>query len=160
MSDGRAPRGLLHELINAHFKLKQDLDLCARIYEQVGADRSNIAQLSRLVFEAASGGDPGATALFTQAAGELADLVEAARVRLGFAAGETIPVSYSGGVFAHAGALLRPRFAQALQERSSHYQLREPCFPPAIGAALYAARCRGAPLPAAALERLRQRGQT
>jgi len=157
MSDGRAPRGPLHERINQHFGLAHDLDLCARVYEESGADRARLAQLSRLVYETASSGDQQAAELFTEAAVELAGLVEATRARLEFALAEPVPVSYSGGVFANAGALLLPRFAAALRTRSARYELREPSFPPDIGAALYAARCRGRPLSAAALERLRER---
>jgi N-acetylglucosamine kinase-like BadF-type ATPase len=156
MSDGRAPRGPLHARINEHFGLAHDLDLCARVYGKAGADRARLAQLSRLVYEVASGGDPQAAGLFTEAAGELANLVDAIRRQLEFGADEPVPVSYSGGVFANAGTLLLPRFAAALRARRSRYELREPSFPPDIGAALYAARCRGRPLSAAALQRLRE----
>jgi N-acetylglucosamine kinase-like BadF-type ATPase len=157
MSDGRAPRGPLHPLINRHFELEYDLDLCARIYGQSGADRAAIAQLSKLVYEAAIGGDRQAAALFTEAADELADLVDATRVRLAFTADETVPVSYSGGVFGNAGALLLDRFTAALRARWASYQLRQPSFSPDIGAALYAARCHQTPLSVAALEALRTR---
>jgi len=157
MSDGRVSRGPLHARINEHFKLAHDLDLCARIYEESGADRARLAQLSKLVYETASSGDQQAAELFTEAAEELAALVEATRARLEFGPAEPVPVSYSGGVFGNAGALLLPRFAAALEARGTGYELRQPCFPPDIGAALYAARCRGRPLSDAALERLRNR---
>jgi N-acetylglucosamine kinase-like BadF-type ATPase len=157
MSDGRATRGALHQMINAHFELDHDLDLCARVYGESGADRTRIAQLSKLVYTAASSGDSQAAALFIEAAEELADLVDATRSRLGFEADEIVPVSYSGGVFANAGVLVLEHFSDALKARCAGYQIRKPAFPPDIGAALYAARCHGAPLGAAALERLRLR---
>jgi len=71
---------------------------------------------------------------------------------------ETVPVSYSGGVFDHAGALMRPRLAAALAVSGANYALREPLLPPDIGAAVYAARCLSAPLSSTALERLRRQG--
>ena len=160
MSDGRAPRGPLHRLFNSRLELKFDLDLCARVYSDVAVDRSRIAQLSRLVHEAAVSGDQQAAALFTQAAAELAELVDATRQRLGYPADEPVPVSYSGGVFAHGGDLLLPRFASGLRARRANYELREPLLPPDIGAALYAARTDGRPLGSAAIDRLRQRSHT
>jgi N-acetylglucosamine kinase-like BadF-type ATPase len=160
MSDGRVPRGPLHQLFNARLDLDHDLDLCARVYSEAGADRARLAQFSKLVYEAAVSGDQRAATVFSDAAEELADLVDATRQRLGFKPDEPAPVSYSGGVFTHAGGLLLPRFSIALTARSPQYVLHEPMFPPDIGAALYAARAHRTPLGAAALERLRERVRT
>jgi len=158
MSDGRAPRGPLHQLLNERLKLDHDLDLCARVYTKSGAERASLAQFSKLVHEAAVAGDQQAMAVFTAAAGELAELIDGVRRQLGFRDDEPVPVSYSGGVFANAADILLPRFSAALLARWARYELREPMFPPDIGAALYAARASGSTLGAAALERLRQRG--
>lgn len=158
MSDGRLPRGPLHQLFNARLALEQDLDLCARVYGEADAGRSALAQFSKLVHEAAMMGDQQALAIFAQAAGELAELVDTTRQRLGFKAAEPVLVSYSGGVFANATALLQPPFASALRARWNSYQLREPLLAPDIGAALYAARLHHRPLAASALERLRDQG--
>ena len=159
MSDGRAPRGPLHQLFNARMALDHDLDLCARVYGEAGADRSALAQFSKIVYEAATMGDQQAAAIFAQATEELAELVDVTRQRLGFKSDEPVLVSYSGGVYANAGSILLPRFQHALTARWSSYQLREPLLPPDIGAALYAARIHHQPLGAAAVERLRLRGQ-
>lgn len=159
MSDGRLPRGPLHQLFNARLALNHDLDLCARIYGEATAGRSALAQFSRLVHEAALQGDAQAVAIFAQAAQELAGLVDTTRQRLGFKPGEAVPVSYSGGVFVNAHDMLRPRFTDALATRWAGYELREPLLPPDIGAALYAARLHRQPLGASAVERLRHRGQ-
>jgi N-acetylglucosamine kinase-like BadF-type ATPase len=158
MSDGRMPRGPLHTLFNAQLALDHDLDLCARVYGEAGTDRSRLAQFSKLVYEAAVNGDHQAAAVFTEAAEQLADLVDATRQRLGFKGREAVPVSYSGGVFANAGKLLLPGFRMALAARWGEFELREPIFPPDIGGALYAARASRKPLGAAALGRLRERG--
>jgi hypothetical protein len=50
---------------------------------------------------------------------------------------------------------VRERFTAALRERSADYDLRAPLFAPVVGAALYAAKISGHPLPAEALVRLR-----
>ena len=68
MSDGRAPRGALYEHVRHHFGLQDDLDLCGALYGKSAAQRSQFAQLSRLVAEAAGAGDEQAAALFRQAA--------------------------------------------------------------------------------------------
>jgi N-acetylglucosamine kinase-like BadF-type ATPase len=155
MSDGRAPRGPLHELMKSSLGLAADLDLCGHIYTRLASDRVRIAQLARLVQEAANAGDAQAVAIYDDAAAKLAGLVEATRRQLGFGASEAVPVSHSGGVFDHAGELLRRPFAAALLAHHAHYQLETPALPPVLGAALYAARCSGQPLRDTAIARLR-----
>jgi N-acetylglucosamine kinase-like BadF-type ATPase len=160
MSDGRAPRGPLHDLMRQRLALTDDLDLCAHVYVILAGDRARIAQLCPLVFEAAASGDERAAAILMQAADELASLVEATRTRLGFGREETVDLSCSGGVFDGAKSLqtakaaVLPHFAAALRGLGE-YRLREPAFPPVIGAALYAAKRYGQPLSDEALARLR-----
>ena len=156
MSDGRAPRSLFHELLRTRLELAGDLDLCGHIYTRLASDRARIAQLARVVQEAALAGDAPAMGVYAEAATELAGLVEATRRQLGFRADEAVPVSYSGGVFDHAGALLLRPFATALRAHHMHYQLETPALPPVLGAALYAARCAGRPLAESAIARLRE----
>jgi N-acetylglucosamine kinase-like BadF-type ATPase len=158
MSDGRAEPGPLHGLMRQHLGIADDLDLCAHVYRNLGADRARIAQLSRLVHAAALAGDGQAIAIFAAAADELAGMVAATRMRLAFGAGEAVPVSYSGGVFDHAGPMLHEQFAVALKNYAQEYIMQAPIHSPVIGAALYAARQRHGGLSAAALERLRQQG--
>ena len=43
MSDGRAPRGPLYELVRARFGIAVDLDLCARVYGEGVSARSAFA---------------------------------------------------------------------------------------------------------------------
>ena len=94
-------------------------------------------------------------AIIGDAAIELALMVEATRRQLGFAAAEPVVVSYSGGVFDNVGAMLLEPFTASLRAYHSGYRVCEPALPPAIGAALYAAKRRGQPLSSAAIERLR-----
>jgi N-acetylglucosamine kinase-like BadF-type ATPase len=150
MSDGRAARGPLHALVRRHFSLDDDLDLCAAVYGKSVAQRSQFAQLSKLVAEAARVGDAQARALFARAARELADLVDAVRLQLGVPPQRELAVSYSGGLFAEPDLLLEPLQA-ALASRGRAYRLLAARLPPAAGAALHAAKLSGSRLNASAI---------
>ena len=153
MSDGRSPRGPLHGILRRHFALEDDLDLCAAIYGKSASERSQLAQLSRPVAEAAHAGDAEARALFARAVAELADIVDAVRDRLQVPAGLDLPLTYSGGLFQLRELLLAP-FEAALKSRSRRYRLAAARLPPDAGAALYAARLAGAPLAASSIAAL------
>jgi N-acetylglucosamine kinase-like BadF-type ATPase len=153
MSDGRAPRGELYELVRQRLALREDLDLCGVVYGDLKRERSGIARLSRLVSEAAALGDRQAMAIIEAAAGELADLVDAVRATLGVTDDIDVAVSFTGGLVGADGPLRVP-LARALAERARPYQVSPPLFAPVIGAALYAARNAGTPLDAVALHRL------
>ena len=155
MSDGRAVKGPLYDLLRAQFDLAADLDLCAAIYGQGPASRSSLAQLAPLIAEAAHRGDEQARNLFESGARELAAIVDATRSRLGVRPDRPLPVSYSGGMFKLADLVQGP-FESALREGPARYDFVAPILPPGAGAALYAAKCHGTPLiasAAAALER-------
>lgn len=137
MSDGRQSKGPLHALINERLDLATDLDLCARIYGPGVGTRAEIAQISRIVADAARQGDVAANDIYARAGQELAGIVVAIRHRLAFADDETIAVSYSGGAFS-AGDLLMQPFAAALQAASRQFELHTPLHEPHYGAALYA----------------------
>jgi N-acetylglucosamine kinase-like BadF-type ATPase len=155
MSDGRAAVGPLHEIVRQSLGIAEDLDVCAHVFTRLGGDRARIAQLSKWVTQAAQAGDHQAADIVRQAAVELAHMVDATRRQLRFGAAEPVAVSYSGGLFEHVGALLLDHFTAALHAHRPGYRVSEPVLPPAIGAALYAAKRRGRPLPNAAIERLR-----
>ena len=130
MSDGRAVRGPLYEIVRRSLNIAEDLDLCAHVFSQLGGDRARIAQLSKLVTQAALSDDGQAMAIVRQAAVELALMVDATRRQLGFAAAERVAVSYSGGVFDNVGALLSEHFTASLQAHRPGYQVTEPALPP------------------------------
>lgn len=155
MSDGRLPRGALYDIFRAGLQLGADLDICAEVYSRRKTERSQIAQLSRLVQQAAGAGDAQALALFERAARELADIVDAVRGQLKVPVDVALPVSYTGGVFNSESPVLKP-FTQALEQRGC-FVLGTPVFQPVIGAALYAAHCAGQALSADALARLREK---
>lgn len=153
MSDGRLPRGPLYEHVRRHFGLESDLDLCAAIYGKDMAQRSQFAQLSKVVTAAAAQGDRAALGLFESAARELADMVDAVRGHLQIPAAVSIPVSASGGLFQPANGL-RELLESELQRRSAQYRFVAALLPPDVGAALQAARLNGTPLSATSLEAL------
>ena len=147
MSDGRAPRAALYDLIRERFQLRADLDLCAAIYGPPTLARSEIAALAPLVARAARAGDAAAYRLFERAALELAAIVHALRDQLKVPARMPLPVSYSGGMF-HLDGLLTPLLEAALHEGGRRYDFVTPRLPPVAGAALYAAKLAGvAPSP-------------
>jgi N-acetylglucosamine kinase-like BadF-type ATPase len=157
MSDGRAARGPLYEIVRQSLGITEDLDVCAHVFTRLGGDRARIAQLCQWVTQAAGVGDEAALNIVRQAAAELALMVDATRRQLGFTSAEPVAVSYSGGVFDNVGALLLDPFTASLQAHRSGYRVSEPKLPPSIGAALYAAKRHGRPLSSAAIERLRAR---
>jgi N-acetylglucosamine kinase-like BadF-type ATPase len=144
MSDGRLPVGPLLGMIRNRLQPATDLDVIAITIVRWRADRRRVAELSTVVAEAADRGDEQAHAILSEAAANLVSLVDAARRRLKFTDGETVPVSRSGGVF--SAARVRAEFDRLLTEARGNYDLRQPLHPPAVGAALYAAKLAGAPL--------------
>ncbi len=153
MSDGRAERGPLYELVRERLGGRRDIELAAWVQAELDRGRSRLAALARLVHQAAEQGDAQAAAIFTKAARELAELVEGTRRTLAIPKTQRVLVSYSGGVFGIGARVIAP-FSSALQAQGSSYELTVPRFAPVIGAALYAARRCGQTLAPAALERL------
>ncbi|MEP6502531.1 MAG: BadF/BadG/BcrA/BcrD ATPase family protein [Betaproteobacteria bacterium] len=150
MSDGRSPRGPLYDVVRTSLELAHDLDLCAHVYGGDNGLRSEVARFALMVHEAAHRGCTQSIAIYDAAASELAEIVVATRQSLHAPAALVLDVSYSGGVFNSRQLVLEP-FARAL-ERSGHaFRLMTPRFSPALGAAMFAARCHGAPLDDAAL---------
>ena len=84
MSDGRAERGPLHDVLRRDMALDADIDLVGLVLHQWQGARQQIAALAPAVREAALSGDRCAQAILTAAAAELVGLVDATRRRLGF----------------------------------------------------------------------------
>jgi N-acetylglucosamine kinase-like BadF-type ATPase len=152
MSDGRLPAGPLLGMIRTCLQPDTDLDAIAITMVRWQADRRRVAELSTVVAEAADRGDGQARAILSEAATHLVSLVDTARLLLGFAEGETVPVSRSGGVF--SAARVRDEFDRLLTGARRNYDFRQPLHPPVVGAALYAAKLAGIPLGPEALARL------
>jgi N-acetylglucosamine kinase-like BadF-type ATPase len=153
MSDGRTPRGPLYDAVRRHFELQNDLDLCAAIYDKGQMQRSHLAALSKLIAEAATAGDAPASALFSRAAFELAQIVDAVHRQLEIPEHATVQVSYQGGMFQQRDLLLA-RLQSKLATDDRQYRFVAPRLPPVAGAALYAAKLSGAPLAGSAVNAL------
>ena len=150
MSDGRSARGALYDILRRHFGLQSDLDLCAAVYDESQIQRSKLAALAPLVAQAAIAGDVQALALFSRAAEELIQLVDAVHRQLEIPEHAMVTVSFSGGMFQQRDLLLT-RFQSKLAAERGRYRVVAPRLPPAAGAALYAAKLSGAPLSAQAV---------
>lgn len=151
MSDGRLPAGPLLGVLRERFALGADLDLVDAVL-LAGLDRTAVAALSRCVSRAADEGDTACADVLDEAGRELAALARAARGALGAAPAESLPVSWSGGVF--TVPRVRAAFTAALAASPEPYALHPPRTTPVLGAALVAARLAGEPLSAAAVDRL------
>ena len=152
MSDGRLPIGPLHALLSDRLQLAGDLDVVGLVIDKWSGDRSSIAALATTVCEAGRAGDDVARRILTDAVVELVTLIDTTRALVGFTEHQTVPVSYSGGMFSDEGFL--DGFLVALQNRPVEYDLRRPLLEPALGAAIYAAKHSGQPLTTDALQRL------
>jgi len=142
MSDGRLSKGPLYSLIRREFDLRNDLDVCAAVLSHWNAERGRIAQLSALVYKAATDGDKVANEIFERAAHELALIIDATRQSLDFTSNVAVPVSYTGGVFS-AGKMILDPLKSRLMSLSPDYNLVPPKYKPAVGSALYAAKLDG-----------------
>jgi N-acetylglucosamine kinase-like BadF-type ATPase len=134
----------LHAILTEHLGLGADLDLVDVVLHRWQGDRPRIASLARVVTRAAADGDRVCADILRAAGEALAELVNSTIAQLGYAPGEIVPVSWSGGVFDsdEVRTAFRARLAGA------DVDLREPLFSPVLGAALYAARLAGRPLSA------------
>jgi N-acetylglucosamine kinase-like BadF-type ATPase len=156
MCDGRLPTGPLRERMASHLELAADLDLVDVVLNRWQGDRAKIAGLARVVTAAVADGDEVCAAILREAGQALADLVKATIDQLGYAPGDVVPVSWSGGVF--TSEEVRAAFQERLAD--APVDLRDPLLPPVLGAALYAARLAGSPLRAEVVDRLRAYAST
>lgn len=142
MSDGRLCKGLLYDIFRSHFSFNNDLELSGLVHNEWLGERDKIAQVSKLVAQAALQGDLAALAVFNLAAKALAEQVIATYKQLHFTINDTVTISYSGGVF-NAVDIIMASFQAYLTDGIPRYDLIKPKHSPVVGAALYAARCSG-----------------
>jgi N-acetylglucosamine kinase-like BadF-type ATPase len=158
MSDGRLARGPLHQRLRDRLDVGGDLDVVSLVIDTWKGNRSKIAALATTVTEAADAGDEVSKRILTTAVDELVTLIETTRTLVGFTGEESVPVSYSGGMFNHEGYLTL--FVTALQGAAAAYDLQRPRLDPAVGAALYAAKHSGHPLSPDAVKQLSDNDST
>ncbi len=132
-ADGRGPGTRLETDVPAALAVPDMHAALALLSELPQPPRARVASLARAVARAAEDGDAVAVELVVGAARELADLVDALRVRLGL--GAAVPVSTAGGSF--RSPVLATAFAAALAGRG-YGAPRPPRHAPAFGGALLA----------------------
>lgn len=132
-SDSRNVKDELYYIIKKHLEIEDDYDIIDYSINKIKKDRTKIAKLSKLCYEAAIKGDSNAIKIFEDAAYELSLLVEAIIKKLRF--DEEIMVSYSGGVFSSGDLVLNP-----LKKNLSNYKIEfiEPILGPGEGACIMA----------------------
>jgi N-acetylglucosamine kinase-like BadF-type ATPase len=150
--DRRAPATALVSAIPEHFGCSDLWSLHPKIYSgELG--RPQIAEIARIVGDAANAGDAVAQTILAAAAEDLA--AHALAVLNGLEALDTdISVATAGGVWKAGAPLLGP-FRAALSAKAPRARIHAPLFPPVVGAALLALRDAGRPLDDALLARLR-----
>ena len=158
MSDGRLPHGPLHQMLKDRLEVAGDLDVVSLVIDTWKGNRSKIAALATTVTEAADAGDEVCKRILSAAVGELVVLIETTRTLIKFTDEESVPVSYSGGMFKHHGYL--ELFVTAMESAPAKYDLQTPRLDPAVGAALYAAKHSGHPLSPAAVQQLSENDST
>jgi glucosamine kinase len=94
-ADGRGPSTVLLDTLLRHWQVDRPLAMIERVYQS--SEKSDIAQLSALVFAAARQGDKVARRIVADAAGELALAAIAVGDRLSFPDGR-LPLALAGGL--------------------------------------------------------------
>ncbi len=133
MEEGWGPVTTLRRMLLDEAGAADANDVLHRFYT-AEFPRPRIAAFSKLVDEAAEGGDEVARELLDRAARELNNLVLAVQGQL-FQSDEDLAVAYVGGVFRSRGLLAR------FQELNRH--VRPPIYGPAAGALIEAYRAAG-----------------
>ena len=151
-SDGRAPKSHLYELIKSEYELENDLDFISIILD-LEDNRTEIAQLSRLLSKAAEMGDEEAISIINQASQEAVESIKAVINKLNFAEDEDIFFSYSGGVF-NIGKLLTDPIEEALS-KDSRFKKVDSVLQPVQGACLLALKYAGIEITDEILENLK-----
>jgi N-acetylglucosamine kinase-like BadF-type ATPase len=114
-----------------------DIHVLRRRFYTEEYPRPRVAAFSKLVDQAAEGGDAVAAGILQDASRDLLTITGVVRRRL-FAPSDTVNVAYVGGVF-HSQAVLQ-EFRRGL-ESDPRTHLVEPRYGPAMGALLEARRC-------------------
>jgi len=140
MSDGRLPKGPLHQRIASALALRDDLDLCQWVMGPPARPRGEIAGLAPFVSAAAEDGDGEAVAILEEAAQHLASIARAIRGTLDFPSDAATPLSWSGSILTNV-ALVQSRFVDLVE--ADGFRLVSPRHPPGYGAALYARKLFG-----------------
>lgn len=138
-SDGRLERTVLHEIVREGLQLKDDYDINQLTATHYVHSRKETAALQVFLAEAAKKGDPYAQECYRKSAEYLAQIVCSTVRQLDFS-GETVKISYSGGLFNLEDLILKPmRCFVEQQIRPMDMEFQAPVLTPCQGAVLLAA---------------------
>lgn len=161
--DGRGKPTVLTKLVLERWSLSHPEQLINTIYGQENV-RTAIADGSKLVLQAASEGDTLADLMVESAMNELSELVRTAWISMGGelsgmpseggspAAGETVPLVLSGGLFSDPS--FERRFRETPLLRTGAFDIRLLQQPPVVGAYLLALQQQGCELTESVKERI------
>lgn len=138
-SDGRASPTALEAIVRDAFDLAEVRGITRVVY-RAGFGRDRISLLAPRVVAAAAAGDPTAAEIVRSAGHELGLAAVAVLRRL--APTGPVGVYPTGGVFAAGPPILAP-FRQALIDGWPSAEVRQPVFPPVVGALILAKRALG-----------------
>jgi N-acetylglucosamine kinase-like BadF-type ATPase len=133
--DGRLPGTLIYHAVLAALGIASVEEILHRLYVQ-GMARAEIAALAPLVVDAARAGDATAQGLLDQGAADIAECIQAAAVKLGFA-GQPFELCLVGGLL-QAGPIVVDRLHAAIRARAPEAQIKPAALPPAFGAVILA----------------------
>lgn len=136
-SDGRLPRTPLYELTRQALGLENDLDINSLACSYCRS-RCQTAALQKILLEAARQGDYLALGCYDKASRELAEIVAGVINKLSFDEGETIRVSYTGGLFEIKELIRVPVEKKLKQLFPGRIQFTKPLLCPCEGAVLLA----------------------
>jgi N-acetylglucosamine kinase-like BadF-type ATPase len=150
-SDGRGEPTTLEAVVKGAFQVPTIRDITKIIYA-TGFARERLSALAPLVAREAEAGDIAALKIITDAANELAQMALAVVCRL-VPSNEAISIYPTGGVF-KAGAVLEGPFAAAIHRGWPAAEIKEPRYPPVVGALLLARRAYPLPIEAHWFQRI------
>ena len=135
-SDGRVVESTLLTIMRNHFNLKSDFELIDYYKTHLVNNRTEISSAAPLLFQAVKEGDESARQCVELCAYEQALTIHGAVKKLVWDS-DTIPVSYSGGLFEAGDTLLIP-LQNCLTKMDTRLVLKKPILPPIVGACYYA----------------------
>lgn len=149
-NDGRGPATALVPFICSHFELGSVREIIKVIYAQ-DFSRDQVSGIAPDVVRIGQN-DPVAREIVVSAGQKLGDIALASIQRL-HRRGEAVDVFPTGGVFA-AGPIINEPFQQTILGQWPDAVIREPRFPPVVGAYLQAIRMLGDSITPTLLDRI------
>lgn len=155
-ADCRVERSALYSIVREELGISDDGEIIGYYDSIASGDRKKIAALQMLLNKAADEGDESALRLYEAATRELYLSVLGVYRALSFSADEKVSVSYSGGLFAEDGHVLRP-FASLVTQLEA--KLKCPSLSPVQGGILLAAQSISEKKAKALADRLKEAGK-